>query len=224
MDIVAGDLRLTAGRFGHFYAAASYVNAKFVGTLSRILQVLNTRGGPGLIQNYLGPNSNGNGKLTIVGGQYDLSIGKLVSFPVPFSGDGPDLYLSLFGMIAHVNSDDHTYDSNGRYYDGTTKWKAGGELTYSVLPWLALSGRYDKVVLDTHTDCAGVPCETYDFAVVSPRIILRSDWQSTDQIVIQYSHWFNGSNTLIRVGDPPLENINFVPDKDMISLSASMWW
>jgi hypothetical protein len=224
MDIIAGDLRLTAGRFGHFYAAASYVNAKFVGTLSRIIQVLNTRGGPGLIQNYLGPNSNGNGKLTIVGGQYDLSIGKLVSFPVPFSGDGPDLYLSLFGMIAHVNSDDHTYDSNGRYYDGTTKWKAGGELTYSVLPWLALSGRYDKVVLDTHTDCAGVPCETYDFAVVSPRIILRSDWQSTDQIVIQYSHWFNGSNTLIRVGDPPLENINFVPDKDMISLSASMWW
>ena len=224
MDIVAGDLRVTAGRFGHLYAAASYVNAKFVGTLSRIIQVLNTRGGPGLIQNYLGPNSNGNGNLTIIGGQYDLSIGKLVSFPVPFSGDGPDLYLSLFGMIAHVNSDDHTYDANGRYYDGTTKWKAGGELTYSVLPWLAFSGRYDKVVLDTHGDCAGVPCDTYNFAVVSPRIILRSDWQSTDQIVIQYSHWFNGSNTLIRVGDPPVENINFVPDKDMISLSASMWW
>jgi len=224
LDIAAGDLRITAGRFGHLYAAASYVNAKYVSTVSRIVQVLNTRGGPGLMANYLGPNSNGNGNLTIIGGQYDLSIGKLVSYPVPFSGDGPDLFVSVFGMIAHVNSDDKFYDPNGRYYDGVTKWKAGVEGTYSVLPWLALSGRYDKVVNDTHDDCGGVPCSTYDFSVVSPRIILRTDWQATDQIVIQYSHWFNGANTLIRVGDPPLENITWVPDKDMVSLSASMWW
>jgi hypothetical protein len=217
LDVVAADVRVTAGRFGYLYGAASYVNAKYVGTLSRIISILNTRGGPGLITNYLGPNSNGNGNLTIIGGQYDLSIGKLVSYPVPFSGDGPDLFLSLFGMIAHVNSDDHLFDTNVRYYDGVTKWKAGGELTYSFLPWLALSGRYDRVVPDKEDP-------TFTFAVVSPRVILRTDWQATDQIVIQYSHWFNGANTLIRVGDPPLENANFVPDKDMISLSASMWW
>jgi hypothetical protein len=217
LDIVAGDLRLNLNRFGHFYGAASYVKAKDVTTLSRIIQVLNTRGGPGLIQNYLGPNSNGNGNLTIIGGQYDLSIGKLVSYPIPFSGDGPDLFVSVFGILTHVNSDDHFFDQNGRYYDGVTKWKLGGEATYSVLPWLALSGRYDKVVPDTQDLTQG-------FAVVSPRIILRSDWQSTDQIVIQYSHWFNGANTLIRVGDPPMENITFLPDKDMISLSATMWW
>ena len=217
LDIVAGDLRLNLNRFGHFYGAASYVKAKDVTTLSRIIQVLNTRGGPGLIQNYLGPNSNGNGNLTIIGGQYDLSIGKLVSYPIPFSGDGPDLFVSVFGILTHVNSDDHFFDQNGRYYDGVTKWKLGGEATYSVLPWLALSGRYDKVVPDTQDLTQG-------FAVVSPRIILRSDWQSTDQIVIQYSHWFNGANTLIRVGDPPMENITFLPDKDMITLSATMWW
>jgi hypothetical protein len=85
--------------------------ASNVATLSRIIQVLNTRGGPGLIANYLGPNSNGNGDLTTIGWQYDLSIGKLVSYPVPFSGDGPDLYVSTFGMVTHVNSDDH--DANG---------------------------------------------------------------------------------------------------------------
>jgi len=223
LDVVAGDVRVTAGRFGHLYAAASYVNAKYVGTLSRIIQIMNTRGGPGLIQNYLGPNSKGNGNLTIIGGQYDLSIGKLVSYPVPFSGDGPDLFLSLFGTVAHVNSDDHDAngfayrDANFRVYDGTTMWKAGGELTYSVLPWLALSGRYDRVTPDTQDP-------TFTFAVVSPRVILRTDWQATDQIVIQYSHWFNGADTLIRVGDPPVDNTNFVPDTDMISLSASMWW
>ena len=105
-------------------------------------------------------------------------------------------------------------------------WMAGAyrPIQASVLPWLALSGRYDKVVNDTHDDCGGVPCSSYDFSVVSPRIILRTDWQATDQIVIQYSHWFNGANTLIRVGDPPMENINWLPDKDMVSLSANMWW
>ena len=217
LDVLAGDLRLTMGRFGHLYGAASYVNAKFVGTLSRIIQILNTRGGPGLIANYLGPNSNGNGDMTTIGWQYDLSIGKLVSYPVPFSGDGPDLFLSLFGVITHVNSDDKFFDPNVRFYNGVTKWKLGGEMTYSVLPWLALSGRYDRVTPDTQDP-------TFTFAVVSPRVILRTDWQATDQIVIQYSHWFTGANTLIRVGDPPMENANFVADKDMISLSASMWW
>jgi len=217
LDIGGADLRLNLARFGMLYAAGSYVKASNVTTLSRIIQVLNTRGGPGLIQNYLGPNSAGNGNLTIIGGQYDLSLGKLVSYPIPFSGDGPDLFVSLFGMIVHTNSDDHYFDQNGRFYDGVTKWKAGGELTYSFLPWMAVSGRYDKVVTDTQDP-------SYGFAVVSPRIIFRSDWQSTDQIVLQYSHWFNGANTLIRVGDPPLENISFLPDKDMISLSASMWW
>jgi hypothetical protein len=217
LDIAAADLRITAGRFGHFYAATSFVKAEHVQTISRIIQVLNTRGGPGLITNYLGPNSNGNGNLQIIGGQYDLSIGKLVSYPVPFSGDGPDLFVSVFGMITHVNSDDKLFDPNGRYYDGVTKWKAGVEGTYSVLPWLALSGRYDKVVPDTQDPSQG-------FAVVSPRVILRTDWQATDQIVIQYSHWFNGANTLIRVGDPPMENITWLPDKDMVSISASMWW
>jgi hypothetical protein len=224
LDVAAADLRINAGRFGHLYGAATYLNAKYVTTLSRIVSILNTRGGPGLVANYLGPNSHGNGNMTVMGGQYDLSVGKLISYPVPFSGDGPDLLVSLFGMIVHTNSDDHFYDPNGRYYDGVTKWKAGSEITYSFLPWIALSGRYDQVITDTHQDCAGVPCSTYNFAVVSPRVILRTDWQATDQIVIQYSHWFNGANTLIRVGDPPMENIVWVPDKDMISLSASMWW
>jgi hypothetical protein len=217
LDIAAADMRLTLGRFGHGYVAAAFTRARDVVTLSRIVQVLNTRGGPGLISNYLGPNSNGNGELTTIGWQYDLSIGKLVSYPVPFSGDGPDLYISTFGMIVHVNSDDKLYDPNGRYYDGVTKFKAGTELTYSFLPWMAVSGRFDYVAPDTQD-------LTYAFSVVSPRVILRTDWIATDQIVLQYSHWNNGANTLIRVGDPPMENINWLPDKDMVSLSATMWW
>jgi hypothetical protein len=241
MDISATDLRLELGRFGHFYLASVYTNAQNVASMSRVLSVLNTNGGPGLITNYLGPGSvrleydaagnvvgvvNGSGKLTTVGFQYDLSIGKLVSYPVPFSGDGPDLFVSVFGMAVHVNSDDsfYFYDGNGRYYHNVTKLKYGALATYSFLPWLAATVRYDQVNPD-------VQDMSYSFSVVSPAIIFRTDWQSTNQVVLQYSHWFNGGNTLVRVGDPPMETFAIptgstqsIADVNVISLSATMWW
>jgi hypothetical protein len=46
LDVVAADLRIAGGRFGHLYGAASYTNAKYVTTLSRIISILNTKAGP----------------------------------------------------------------------------------------------------------------------------------------------------------------------------------
>jgi hypothetical protein len=42
--------------------------------------------------------------------------------------------------------------------------------------------------------------------------------------VLQYSHWFDGSRTTVRNGYPPREDPSIEPDKDMLSLSAAMWW
>jgi hypothetical protein len=217
LDILGADGRLTMGRFGHLYLAYAYDNAKYVGTLSRVISVLNTRGGQGLIDSYLG--GQGNGKMHTVGGQYDLSVGRLVSYPVPFSGDGPDLYVSLFGMMTWVNSDDpyHLGLAPEISAHKRTMSKFGLEATYSLLAWLAASCRYDQVNPD-------IDDHIYSFAVLSPRIILRTDWVATNQIVLQYSHWFNGARTTVRVGDPPVEDVTVVPDTDMVSLSASMWW
>jgi hypothetical protein len=221
INIFAGDARVSGGRFGHLYLAFSYTDALQSRAVSRIISVLNAPGGLGLMNNYFGPNSGGTGTLRIVGGQYDLSLGRLISYPIPFSGDGPDLFVSLFGIWTHVTSADPTGDvatgNPGHPWNGTDKRKLGVEATYSLLPWLATSVRYDRV--DPLTDDAH-----YSFAVVSPRVILRTDWQATDQVVIQYSHWFNGSNTLVRTGDPPVPDPAQVPDGDMISISASMWW
>ena len=226
INIFAADARVNAGRFGHLYLAYSYTDALQARAVSRIISVLNAPGGLGLMQNYFGLNSGGTGTLGTLGFQYDLSIGKLVSYPIPFSGDGPDLFVSVFGMFTHVTSADPGVDPatanvaagvTGHPWSGADKRKVGLEATYSVLPWLATSLRYDRV--DPLTDDAH-----YSFAVVSPRVILRTDWQATDQIVIQYSHWFNGSNTLVRTGDPPMVDPAQVPDGDMLSISASMWW
>ncbi|MBC8131807.1 MAG: hypothetical protein H7X95_02405 [Deltaproteobacteria bacterium] len=210
LDISAADIRLTLGRFGHLYVAFARTQAENARTVSRMISVLNTKGGLGLMDNYLGRLSNGTGTLTTVGGQYDLSIGKLVSYPTPFYGDGPDLFVSVFGMQTHVSSADRTADN-------ITMRKIGIEGTYSLLSWLAVSTRYDQVA-------PHVGMDDLSFAVLAPRLIFRSDWAATDQVVLQYAHWFNGSRTTVRVGDPPVPDPTVIPDSGVLSLSATMWW
>jgi hypothetical protein len=217
ISILGADLRLTMGRFGHFYAAFASTKASHARTVSRVISVLNTPGGPGLEANYLGPDSagDGTGTLTTVGGQYDLSIGRLINAGNAFKPDGPDLYVSVFGIGTHVTS--QVPLTGNLYGQGVTKMKYGAEATYSFLPWLAVSCRYDQVN-------PNVDNSDYSFAVVSPRIILRTGWTATDQVVIQYSHWFDGGATVVRTGEPPVDNPQQIPDSDMLSIAASMWW
>ena len=219
IDVLGADLRLNLGRFGHLYGAVAHTNADHSRTVGRTIEILNAPGGPGLMDNYLGPGSQGTGKLLTIGGQYDLSLGKLVSYPVKFTGDGPDLVVSLFGLTTKVQSDDKSTKpyNDDPDYDDVRKWKMGIETTYSLLSWFAASLRYDRVTPDTRE-------ERESFAVISPRLIFHSDWESTDQVVLQYSHWINGSLTTIRTGYPPREDPTAIPDEDMVSLSASMWW
>src|SRR5690606_41174604 len=113
-----------------------------------------------------GDDSNGNGSLFTVGAQYDLSLGRLLSHPVAFYPDGPDIFISLFGIQTQVTSDDPDAD-------GITKRKLGFEGTYSFLSWLGASLRFDKV--DPNVDN-----ELYSSSVISPRLIFKSDWSSAD--------------------------------------------
>lgn len=210
VNALAGDVRLTMGRFGHLYLAfsrAEAINARVVGGA---FEVLNSKGGPSLIDNYLGDQSGGDGVLNVLGAQYNLSVGRLVSYPVPFYGDGPDIVVSLFGMGVQVASDDTRYD--GRWMQ-----KFGGEASYSLLSWFAASLRFDRV--DPNDSDV-----QRSFAVWSPRLIFRTDWQSQDQIVLQYSRWQNGTRVEVRDGSPPKVDPTLNPDTDMVSLSASMWW
>lgn len=210
INVLAADLRLSMKRFGHLYAAAAYTEAEESISVGRVIEILNTPGGPGLEQNYLGNASRGNGELMTFAAEYKLSLGRLVSHPVPFTGGGPDIVLMAFGMQTQVTSDDPRYDD-------VTKRKYGVEGTYSLLPWLAASMRYDRVDPD-------VDDERYSFAVLSPRLIFRTGWQARDQVVLGYSRWLNGSLTTVRTGYPPREDVTVIPDEHMLSLSASMWW
>src|SRR5258708_38904861 len=136
--VLAADLRLSLGALGHLYLVADHTKADHARSVGSILQVMNTRGGYGLMQNYFGPNSGGTGSLLTFAAQYDLSVGRLVRYPNAFQGDAPHIVVGLFGMQTHV-------DSNEQAFDNVTKRKYGIEGGYSMLAWLAASLRLDHV-------------------------------------------------------------------------------
>jgi hypothetical protein len=210
LSILGADLRLTTGNIGHLYIGGARTSATNARSVGRIAEVLNTGSGKGLMDNYLGPNSKGTGTLTTIALQYDLSVVSVLRYPQIFAGDSPDFVLSLFGMQTHVTS-------NEAAYDNVTKRKFGAEGGYSMLPWLAASVRFDRVMPDSNESA-------HSFSILSPRLIFRTKWQAHDQVVLQYSHWFNNSGVIVRSGYPAVPDPTLHPDEDMISLSASMWW
>ena len=228
IDIFGADLRLTLGRFGHFYVGAAHHDIDHARSLGRIVEILNVDSGPGLAREFLGDANNPGapndptGTLTTLAVQYDLSVSRLLWYPIPFVGEGPDVVVSLFGMQTAVSSEDKTRypaaaNYTGKLYDGVVKRKFGLEATYSMLSWLAVSMRADRVLPDADFEASS-------FSQVSPRILFRSGWNAHDQVAIQYSHFFNNDWTAVRGGFPPDYDLTIVPDDDMLALTASMWW
>jgi len=207
IQVFGTDLRLDLSRFGHLNAAYSFTQATTARSVSDLIRVLNAPGGKGLMDEYLDPNGNGSGQLHTVGAQYDFSLGNLLRYPQHFQGDGPDLVVSLFTIFTHAVRQSDTVD----------KVKYGAEVGYSPFAWLAVSGRWDRVQ-------AALGDNTRNQSILSARVILHSGWNSQDQVVLQYSHWFNGSGTVVKDGYPPAIDPTIVPDADMISVTGAMWF
>ena len=62
---------------------------------------------------------------------------------------------------------------------------------------------------------------TYAFSVISPKIVLRSEFVTHEQVILQYSRYINGDNV---AGGYRANTIAGEPDEDAFLLAASMWW
>jgi len=225
ITILAGEGRLSVGRFGHFYAGYSHTNAVDARGVSSVVRVLNAKGGPGLATEYFGWGKDSNnavntsGSLDTVGVEYDISLGNLLRGPGVFTGRAPDVSLGAFGILTAVSSpiaQDSTYGVSIKR-DGVKKLKYGLEGAYSILSWFGLGARYDRVMQDLDD-------ATRTHAILTGRLIFRSDWQAQDQIVLQYSRFFSGSGVWVREGSPAKYDPTVVPDNDVVQLIATMWW
>jgi hypothetical protein len=216
ISVMGADARLTAGRFGHFYAGFGQTNATNAGVVSSVIEILNARGGPGLVKEYLGPNSNGNGGLSTFGVQYDLSLARMM-YGDQYHGRNPDLLFSLFGIGTKVKSDDTKYD-------GVLKLKGGAEATYNVLSWFGVSGRFDHVRQNFDTINQVKVNNGSSFTMYTGRLLFHSDWMSRDEFALQYTHFVYGRQVYAANGYPAADNASLSPDKNVVTLSATFWW
>lgn len=210
VTVLGADLRFSASHLGHAYIGASYTDAEDARSVGRILSIMNTQGGADLMRNYLGPNSNGTGKLVTIGAEYSVSLARLLLYPNDYDGKSRDIVLSAFGMYTHVSSNDPQHD-------GDDKIKVGAEGSYALASWFAASLRLDHVRPMSNVDGR-------EFSIISPRVIFRTDWQARNQVVLQYSGYLYGSSPVVRSGYPAVDDFTLNPDAHMVSLSGSMWW
>jgi hypothetical protein len=177
--------------------------------------VLYARFGWQLHDNYFGAPGvaqHATGKIDSVLFQHVISLGRLLRYPRPFRGDGPDLIASGFAMYNRVSG---AIEPNANH----ARLKAGAELTYLPLPWLGIGGRFDAVA--PNLDDA-----TQSFSIVSPRLVVRSAFVTHEQLVIQYSRYFYGANAAH--GPFPYNDqehaTNLGADKNAAQIAAVIWF
>ena len=211
LTVMGAEAKLRGGVAGDGYVGFSHIRAEDILPLADAIEVLHSAGGWQFKNNYFGrfdPRSSmtppdDTGAVDSVVLQYSLSIGRLVRYPTRFSGNGPDLTLTLFGMFNNVDSENFAHQ----------KLKYGAEVIYSPLEVLAFGARGDQVQPDMDDS-------RQSFAVLSPKLILRTSFIAHERVLLQYSRYFNGEAAY------PAFPYNRLPeaDRDVLMLSASMWW
>jgi hypothetical protein len=207
MTVLGADFRMLNNYLGNFAIAASYADASVAHLLTG-MSYYGSDTGVILAQRLLGEQGGGTGKLLIAGAEYNFSLAKYLWHPEAYWGEGPDLVTSVFTNVAA------TLQSADPNFDGRKLYKLGAEVTYRIFSWFAISGRYDHVAPNSH-DIK----ESFD--VISPKLVLRSNWNSHEQVNLSYTRWFYGAHTH---GEAPNDYTHMQLDNQMIALTFGMWW
>ncbi len=205
IDVVGVDAKLISGAFGYLGVAGAYIR----GRQSYPLKGLETFGGDGeqLTERWWGVSSSGTGKLWVAGLNYVVSLGKAVSYPDEFSGNGPDIVLGTAFQIARARTE-------LARFDGRVRHKYGLDGLYTFMRNLGVGLRVDRVVPNSHD-------KSETFHVLAPRLQFKSDWNSHEAIQLMYVKWFYGSGTRNEgTGERTMERL----DDQLVALNFNMWW
>jgi len=188
-------------QLGTAYLAFGYYNMDHVLYLAPALEVMHSTGGRGITENFLGLDSSEDGS----GRMYTLATDVKTNIT-------DQIGVRAFGMTTWVRSPqrdemDPQLNRDRRLY---VKW--GVEPSYRILPQLALSARYDRVILDVYDS-------ENSFRVLSPRITFPLEkW---GELFFMYSHYWYGDKVNLRPGQVPLETM---PDANVFKLQAQVIW
>ncbi len=187
LTVVGAEARFSGGWLGDLYVGYSHIDAKNVTTVGPAIEVLHSsgggghNGGNGIYENFFNGVGNGTGQIDSVQLYY---TGRTVLGFV-------DLKYGLFGMYSTVYGTDPSSINllTGTPTTGTQKLKYGADLVANLAPWFGIGVRGDYVQPDSHDT-------NESFGVISPKLVFRAKYVTHEEITIQYSHYWDGSDTL----------------------------
>jgi hypothetical protein len=197
---LGAELKLLDSPLGNAFVGVGYLTAREANRVAGVFEVLHSWEGWSLTENYL--RNTGTGNITSVGWEWTFSLANFRG-----ADAGPDLIVRTFGLYTKITNADITAPP--------AKLKVGGTLTYAPVRWLGLSGRYDNVQPNMNDS-------TETFQVLSPRLVLRTDFVSNEEIVLQYSRYLMGAHT--RLPHPWDGRPGTTADRNVVSIIATMWW
>jgi hypothetical protein len=183
------------------YGAFSYDHMDHVLYLAPSLELMNSMGGQGITENYLGLDMSDDGTGRMYVGATDVKVNV-----------ADRVHVRAFGMVTWVRSPqvdvmDALENKDRRLY---LKW--GAEPSYDITPRLRASVRYDRVILDMYDG-------QDSFHVLSPKISFPLD--NWGEVFVQYSHYWYGDKIELRPGQVPLVT---EPDSNVVKLQAQVVW
>jgi hypothetical protein len=151
-----------------------------------------TQGAKTMMSNYLGNGSNGNGKVAVIGAEYDFSVSKILWSPRSFTGNAPDICMKIAGMITR------TLATEDPFFKDATGYFFGIEAEYKMTPQLSLlfktygeSRNANMLVPTADADNPVVArYQRWNIFSLNPGIAYHTTWLGVDRIELYYSRRF----------------------------------
>ncbi len=158
-----------------------------------------TQGAKDMINKYLGPFSNGNGKVAVIGAEYDFSVSRILWHPRSFTSQAPDIRVAIAGMLTR------TVATDDPYYKNATGYFFGLETEYRMTSLFSVTfrtygeSRDANGIVPVGPDANGSSislahqAQRWSVYSINPGIAYHSNWISTDRIELLYGRRFYSS-------------------------------
>jgi hypothetical protein len=186
MDTYMAELRFQGDPWGQIGLSGGFYNFDHAASVGNGVwwAVDWTQGAREMINKYLGPLSNGNGKVAVVGAEWDFSVSRMLWFPRSFTGQAPDLRVALAAMLVKTLSTDDPY-----YRGHADAYLFGAESEYRMTS--KFSATFAAYGEDRFSSLGLGRWWVYS---ANPGIAYHSNWLSLDRIQLIYSRrWYSGA-------------------------------
>jgi hypothetical protein len=194
------EARALGGGLGEIYAAYSHICATNATLVGPAYEVVHSSGGGGhngangIYENFFNASGNGDGDVDNLQVGYTVSIGELLrtlNVLRALARHRQDVTLAVFGLYSAVSNTDPGSVSpyNGRATDGTRKIKYGADLEATPSSWFGVGVRGDYIAPDSHDSSEA-------FGVITPRLFFRTRFVTHEEIILQYSHYWDGDDVI----------------------------